>query len=351
MPTCDSIHVYGASDSIQLVDVQTVYFLTKERNPLPDWEDRIEYFMQRVRKFHAREFTGQSKLQYTLHPKPFVSTNTHAELPKDDINKFYWEIMNEVWHSGQIHFATNAHSILLVMADINFSAGYDDWTRLCSGENCPFPAPHAKCAGYVRSDGEDRPGSRAGGARSLFWKEKHIGLGLVTADGWRVPIKGSDCVVYHEGLGHAMGLPHPDPINNSVMGLAQYVDSLETTWIDDDQKESMGWKASKKNLTDLFSNFHVSHSPKNPSATDTVSITATCPARFSIETISCLYQDKLHLPFRPLKNTKTQVKNGQTVVQWQVPPIPKGSSLAYKVLLRTQTGKCEEIWHYYKIRR
>jgi hypothetical protein len=347
------VHIFGSTDSIEQIDAHIVYYITKERTALPDWKERIEYLMQRTEKFHAREFTGQSTLNYTIYPKPFIAQATHPELPKDpnDINAFYWHIMNEVWHSGEIKFAENQLHIIIVLSDINFSDGYDDWTRECDGENCPFPAPHAQCRGHVNGNGEDRPGSRAGGSRSLYWVDRHIGLGLVTADGWRVPLKGSDCVVYHEGLGHALGLPHPTPINNSVMGFAQYVDSIQKAWIDEDQKLAMGWKKEAINQDCLFSTFSVTHAPTDPSSLDGVTIKASFPSRFALASITADYQTDLWAPFQSLGSANLLEGVDTTHALWTVDPIAKGKSVAYRVKITTRNGETEEIWHYFKIRK
>ena len=291
--TASGIHALNATDSIKVIDVQVVYFLPKDSTPLTDWHDCIEYLMKRAQKFHNREFSGQSQFNYSIYAEPFISSAAIAALPKDDVNKFYWQMINEVWHSGKLKFQADAFPIILLLSDNNFSPSYNDWTRECSGVGCVFPDQHSKCAGFVNSNGEDRPGSRCGGSRSVFWPQKHIGLGLVTADGWRVPLLGSDCVVYHEGIGHSIGLPHPEPINNSVMGLAQYQGGIHKTWIDEDQKLALGWKNPGLPADNsLFSTFNISHSPQRPSATDTVHITASFPKRFKIKKIEAAISTK-----------------------------------------------------------
>jgi len=344
------MHVYGATDSIETLDIQVVYYVAQDVEPLADWHDRISYHLERVKKFHEREFCGQSEFDYSIYPSPFIASATRCGFPQDDVNRFYWHVINEVWHSGKIQFTGQGFPILLVLSDVNFSPGYDDWTRTCDGKTCIFPPPHSKCSGHVNENGEDRPGSRCGGARSVFWPEKHIGLGLVTADGWRVPIKGTDCVVYHEGIGHAIGLPHPEPINNSVMGLAQYVDSINLAWVDDDQKTKLGWKPVEVDHSSLFSTFQVSHSPTRPSAREHVRIKAVFPSRYTAQSIVAEYQTGLREPFRSLgKPEITKTEEISTAV-WELPLIPLGESVGYRVCIRTQSGETEEIWHYLKIR-
>jgi hypothetical protein len=344
------MHVFGATDSIRRIDVEAVYYVPFDGEPLGDWRERVEYHLDRAKKFHDREFCGQSELVCTVYPSPFVASATRSGFPQDDVNRFFWHIINEVWNSGRISFHNDMFPVLLVMSDVNFSPSYDDWTRTCSGEGCVFPPPHSKCAGHVRDNGEDRPGTRCGGARSVFWPEKHIGLGLVTADGWRVPIKGTDCVVYHEGIGHAIGLPHPEPIDDSIMGLAQYVDSINKTWMNVDQKKNLGWKEMQINKSDLFSTLQVGHSPKNPSATDTVAIFAKFPSKCAVKSVVAECQKALREPFQSLGNARIVDLNGETVAFWDLPPTPIGHSIGYRVRVETTAGQREEIWNYYKVR-
>ncbi len=344
------MHVYGATDSIETIHAGVVYYVPFDGEPLLDWRERVEYHMRRAQKFHQREFSGQSNLIYSIYPSPFIASTARDGFPKDDVNKFYWHIINEVWHSGKIQFKPDCFPIVLVLSDINFAPGYDDWTRVYDRSNGFFEPPYDFCDGYIRGDGEDRPGSRCGGSRSVFWPEMHIGLGLVTADGWRVPIKGTDCVVYHEGLGHAIGLPHPEPIDNSVMGLAQYEDSIEKTWIHEGQKKSLGWLREGIDHTDLFSTFDVSHSPIKPSPQDQVTITASFNSRYKIKKIIAEVQTALREPFQFLGKGIVKTEKGFTRVSWIMKPLESNQSAAYRVRIETMCGEREELWHYYKVR-
>ena len=56
--------------------------------------------------------------------------------------------------------------------------------------------------GNLAEDGRHFPVAESGGARVNYDAEKAHGVGLAHADGWRVPYSGSDCVIYHEGVGH-----------------------------------------------------------------------------------------------------------------------------------------------------
>ena len=344
------IHVFGATDSIRKIDVEAVYYIPSDSEPLRDWHERLDYHLRRAQQFHQRELSGQSDLTYSIYPTPFIASATRFGFPQDDVNKFYWHTINEVWHSGKIQFKPGHFPILLVFSDTNFSPAYDDWSRVCREDECFLDPPHSKCAGYVTGNGEDRPGTRCGGARSVFWPEKHIGLGLVTADGWRVPIKGTDCVVYHEGIGHAIGLPHPEPIDNSVMGLAQYVDSINKTWIDEKQKLKLGWNTTEIDRSDLFTGFELSHSPLNPSAEDTIAITASYPSRFKMESIVAEIQTGIREPFQPLESPVIGLEGDRTTVTWKLGSIALNQSRSYRVRIKTDMGAHESLWNHFKVR-
>jgi len=344
------LHGFGVADSIGQVEVGVAYYLPRGRIPLPDWRERVEYHMKRAQSFHHREFGKQSKLTYRILEDPFVASASRDEMPKDDVDQFFWHIVNEVWNSGKFTFSPEAFPIILVLSDVNFSPGYGDWTRECDGIGCPFSEPHTDCAGHVTETGEDRPGTRCGGARALIWPERHIGLALVTADGWRVPITGTDCVVYHEGVGHSLGLPHPEPLNDSVMGLAQYVHPIHKSWIDADQKEAMGWVKHEIDYTDLFSSFEVSHAPSRPGAQDTVTITVKLPEHFAVQSILLEYQTGLWLPFRSARFQGQEERDGFQYFTWTIGPVPIGQSIAYRARVATRGGQQEEFWNYYKVR-
>jgi len=342
------MHTYENTDSVKTINVQVVYYLPKDAKPLPDWQDRINYHIKRAQTFHRREFQGQSKLTIQLTQQPFVSNRTKDEMPKDEVNNFFWFIINEVTESNTVQFAKNAFPILLVMSDHNFSPGYDDWSRVCSGEGCLFDAPHEQCKGHVRHDGDHRPGSRCGGARAVYWAEKHQGFGLVTADGWRVPIKGTDCVFYHEGIGHSIGLPHPEPNDDSVMGTAQYVDAIHQTRVNEEQKRKLGWEEVEINRDDLFSTFSVTHEPLTPLPDTPFTIQAKLPKRFSVQTIVLEYQADLWSEMESNLEPKMKRDEEWQTFEWEYPGLGAGKSLGYKIHVTLDDGTKETLWHYAK---
>lgn len=345
-----AMNTFGGMDTIDRIEVQVVYYLPKDSTPLPDWKERINYHIQRAEKFHQREFQDQSKLKIFMMDEPFVSSKTQAEMPDDNPNTFFWMILNEVSASNKVQFNMYGFSILLVMSDHNFSPSYDDWNRTCDGKGCLFDAPHEDCKGHVRGDGDHRPGSRCGGSRAVYWAQKHQGFGLVTADGWRVPIKGTDCVFYHEGIGHTVGLPHPEPNDDSVMGTAQYADAIHAAWVNESQKEAMGFEKAEINRDDLFSTFTIGHEPLAPEANEDIMFYAKLPKRFDVNSIVLEIQTDLWEPFQPVNSFRQSIDGNEHLFRWNYSGLESGKSLAYRIRVELNDGSEEMIWHFVNVK-
>lgn len=52
------LKTWDGKHSIDKIDVTVVYFVPRDREPLPDWKERVGYFCRRIERFHAREFQG-----------------------------------------------------------------------------------------------------------------------------------------------------------------------------------------------------------------------------------------------------------------------------------------------------
>lgn len=99
----------------------------------------------------------------------------------------------------------------------------------------PQPAPVAAASA-----------TRRAAAELTFWASSvAIGVGLVTQEAWYHPeVPGSASVTYHEGLGHALNMPHPsrrrEPL--CVMDLGQYAGlHLPLLHICEEIKEDSEW--------------------------------------------------------------------------------------------------------------
>ena len=235
-PLLAEIKTWDGKHSIEKIAVTVVYFVPRDREPLPDWKERVSYFCRRIERFHEREFQGQSTMKTAMRPEPFQSARTTDQLRGGDANFIFFQTLREV--DEALHFGRDertAFPILLVLSEINWRP-LDDFFRVK-----PTGDGGWKFEGNY-SNGRHFPGAEAGGARATYLANRGVGWGLVSADGWRVPYRGTDCVVYHEGCGHTVGLPHPEPGNNSVMSLGQYHGWISESWLDEAQKKKLGWK-------------------------------------------------------------------------------------------------------------
>ena len=180
----------------------------------------MNYYARRIARFHTRELDGQSKLKVNVLDAPFLSTRSTPELRRGDANAIFFLTLGEV--NAALKFGQGERTgfpILLVLSEINWRP-LDDFYRVKpDGKGWQFEGNYNR--------GRHFPGAESGGARATYWADRGVGWGLVSGDGWRVPYPGSDCVVYHEGVGHSIGLPHNEPADGAVMSLGQYSSHIE----------------------------------------------------------------------------------------------------------------------------
>jgi hypothetical protein len=74
------LKTWDGKHSIEKIEVTAVYFVPKDRSPLPDWKDRLSYFCRRIERFHEREFQGQSALKTVIRPEPYRSEHDSQRL-------------------------------------------------------------------------------------------------------------------------------------------------------------------------------------------------------------------------------------------------------------------------------
>lgn len=323
------------------INVVVVYFVPADRKPLADWKDRVEYYGRRISQFHAREFQGQSTAEITVHPVPFVSKRTTAELRRGEADAIFFRTVQEIDERLKFGDSDNdGFPILLALSDINHRP-LDDFYRLTIRDGQPqFEG--------ILSGGNHFPGSKLGGARATYLADRRRGWGLVSADGWRVPYRGSDCVIYHEGLGHTVGLPHPEPGNRSVMSLAQYRGWLSESYIDDDQKTRLGWKPESVELdgqTRLFSEFRALPTPPQPQPGQPSQLKLNLPADAELESLRVRFQTAIDGPWIDVPQDI-----GETVPEFAtIGAFDRPTPVSYRVDVKTQLGDAE-LWGYFQVR-
>ena len=330
------------------VEVTMVYFVPSDRVPLSDWRQRVDYYSKRIEQFHGREFQGQSKLTTVVRPEPFISGLSTSQLRVGDANQIYYRTLNEV--DQRLKFAPStqeakqerkAFPILLVLSEINWRP-LDDFFRVKSTKS-----------GFVfegnYNGGQHFPGATSGGARALYNPSRGIGWGLVSADGWRVPYRGSDCVVYHEGCGHTVGLPHPEPGNGSVMSMGQYRGWISESWLDKEQKTRLGWTPEEVPLDtqlELFSTFRAIPSPLVPRPGQAVRLNLDFPSDTKVKSLRVHLQTSVTGPWVEVP----QRWQGATPEFARLGAFDRPTPVSYRVNATLMNGATEELWGYFQVR-
>lgn len=336
------VKTWDGKHAIDKIEVTVVYFLPKDRTPLPDWKDRASYFCRRIEQFHQREYDRQSTLKTVLQPEPFRSARSTDQLRDGDANAIFFQTLREVDETLSFgRSQQNGFPILLVLSDINWRP-LDDFFRLRPADDGQWEFE----GNY--SNGRHHPGATSGGARATYLSGRGVGWGLVSADGWRVPYCGSDCVVYHEGVGHTVGLPHPEPGNGSVMSLAQYNGWISESWLDDDQKKRLGWKPPESRFdrkSDLFSTFTAKPKPLVPKPNEPVALQLTWPTGAKWKSLRVRVQTELFGPWLDVNETASA--DFQTV---SLGRFDRATPVSYRIDAVLEDGRDVELWGYFQVR-
>ena len=339
------LKTWDGKHSIDNIEVTVVYFVPRDRTPLPDWKDRVSYFCRRIERFHQREFQGQSVLGTVIHPEPFRSARATNQLRDGNADFIFFQTLREV--DSALQFGGGEHKafpILLVLSDINWRP-LDDFYRTKPGDNGRFEFE----GNY--SNGRHFPGAESGGARATYLASRGVGWGLVSGDGWRVPYCGTDCVVYHEGVGHTIGLPHPEPGNNSVMSLGQYHGWISQSWLDDAQKKRLGWTPPEKPAdlkADLFSSFTAVPDPAVPKPDEPVSLKLTWPGPVKLKRLRTRFQTDVFGPW--VETAPETVAGGDAPSSVRLGQFDRATPVAYRVDAVLEDGRDVELWGYFQVR-
>jgi len=333
--------------SIERIELTVVYFVPSDAQPLPDWRERVDYYCQRLQQFHHREFAGQAELKVVVRPEPFSSKLSTSQLRRGDANAIFFRTLREV--DRELEFAQHqpdAFPILLVLSEINWRE-LDDFYRVKPGGNGQWVFD----GNYHH--GRHFPGAAAGGARATYLADAGRGWGLVSGDGWRVPYSGSDCVVYHEGVGHPIGLPHPEPLNASVMGTGQYAGWINESWLDEEQKLRLGYQRPEQPASregDLFTSLTALPHPQVPQPGEPVKLQLSWPQDAQLKRLRVCIQTDLY-------GAWTEVAVEPATESADAPPadIALGSfdrptPVSYRVEATLADGQHAQIWGYFQVR-
>jgi|LakMenEpi03Aug12_release.lakeMendotaPanAssembly.Ray.scaffolds.fasta_scaffold01718_19 hypothetical protein len=343
--TCTAqLKTWDGKYSIDQIEVTMVYFVPKDRQPLSDWKKRLEYYANRIEQFHEREFQGQSRLTVTVHPSVFPSRFSTEQLRVGDANQIYYKTMEEVDRTLNFKGTTgDAFPILLVMSEVNWRP-LDDFFRVR-----PVDGRLEFEGNY--NQGRHFPGAESGGARAVYWDNVGKGWGLVSADGWRVPYSGSDCVAYHEGVGHTIGLPHTEDANTSVMSLGQYHGWINESYVDVTQKRKLGWKPREQNNNTLFSKFTAIPLPTVPKPSEKVSLQCQWPESISLSSVVIEIQTRLDTPWIKVKEyTQAELAVGPPR-SIDLGSFDRATPISYRVKVTAREQKPVELYGYFQVRQ
>lgn len=339
------LKTWDGRHDISKIEVTIAYFVPKDRAPLHDWHDRVSYFAKRIEQFHAREFDGQSTLTANVLKEPFTSARTTAQLRAGDANFIFFQTLREV--DQELQFGRekkDVFPILLVLSEINWRP-LDDFFRVSPQDG------KLQFEGQIIK-GRHFPGAKSGGSRATYLADRGVGWGLVSADGWRVPYSGADCVIYHEGVGHPIGLPHPKPQNSTVMSLAQYRGWLSESSVDKSQKQRLGWKQPKESFdrsADLYSTFTAIPEPLNPKPDQPVNLQLNWPKDVQkISSLRCRIQTAIDAPWTETFAVKSDSGNAPAVTP--LGSFDRPTPVSYRVDAKLVDGEKIELWGYFQVR-
>ncbi len=324
---------------LSAIEATLVYFVPRDRTPLADWRTRAEFYARRLEAFHARELTGQSALRATVAPAPVRSPLAAWELRLADPTFTFHQIIGEVEHAVRFPDAERvAFPVLIVLSDINWRELDDFWRLRPTAAGPVFD-------GVIAGD-RHTPGSPSGGSLAAYVPTRGVGLALVSADGWRVPYRGSDCVVYHEGIGHAIGLGHPADPDGSVMSHGQYRGELRESWLAGADKRALGWiPASVPPATAAFTGFGVRALPAVPTPGEAVALGCTWPAGARVVKGRVAWQCDLHGGWTSRALT-AGAPPGVIALDVFAAPTP----VSYRVEAVLADGSAVDAWGYVQVR-
>lgn len=339
------VMTWDGAHKLDKIEVQVVYFVPNDRPPLPDWQARASYYCRRIEMFHEREYAGQSTLTAKLHPTPIISQLSTEQLREGPADSIFFRTLRET--DERLQFAqtqSDTFPILLVLSEINWRP-LDDFFRVHpDGDGYEFEGNYSKNQHF--------PGARSGGARATYLSKERKGWGLVSGDGWRVPYRGSDCVVYHEGVGHTVGLPHPEPGNGSVMSFGQYQGWLSESWLDKEQKLHMQWvPPNDDNLTPqlkLYTEFRALPAPLVPQPDQEVSLAIDWPADSKVADCVVRYQTAVRGPWITVNTPAWTEQNPPQSIS--IGTFDRPTPVSYRINATLTNGSAIELWGYFQVR-
>jgi hypothetical protein len=158
-------------------------------------------------------------------------------------------------------------------------------------------------------------------------------------------------VVYHEGVGHTIGLPHPEPGDASVMSGGQYNGWLNQAWIDADQKKRLGWTPrddfdGKSAGLVLFTRSTADVEPRVPTPNADAEVRLTWPENVQVRRCDLEIQTDVFGPWVRV----FQAEPGPPPERIALPRFSAPSPVSFRIKAALGDGSKVELWGYFQVR-
>ena len=160
-------------------------------------------------------------------------------------------------------------------------------------------------------------------------------------------------MIYHEGVGHPIGLPHPEPQNETVMSLAQYRGWLSESSVDESQKKRLGWNQPDQKFdrsTDLFSSFTAIPAPLTPKPDEPVTLKLTWPQNADVSTVRVRLQTELSGPWVEAASLTVDPAIETAPKKVALGAFDRPTPVSYRVDATLKNGETVELWGYFQVR-
>jgi hypothetical protein len=156
-------------------------------------------------------------------------------------------------------------------------------------------------------------------------------------------------VIYHEGCGHTVGLPHPNQGNGSVMSGAQYLGWISESWLDKDQKSRLGWtphEFTPNEQIELFSHFRAIPDPAVPKPNQEVRLALVWPEHAKVKSLRIRLQTAIGIPWIEVP----QSWEGTVPSFASLGTFDRATPVSYRIDAELESGATTELWGYVQVR-
>ena len=210
---------------INQILIVTLYVCPSDTKPYHNWKDNINILNNKISDFHTKQFKTLSQLKSSCfgpivlsHPTAHYTGSLYTSY--EYVEQFKHEAYQ--WINANKPLILNQEAPNLIIFQI-----CAEWGLL---ECKSHPEEFKKTILYRQGKGVSHiqrfHGSCGMTDIPFDWNGEEIqcGMSIISEDIWKyADLPGSAIAVYHETIGHSLGIPHPaNPKKNGVMGFAMY---------------------------------------------------------------------------------------------------------------------------------